>query len=366
MNNAYSLPDNEFGGSEIGLLCLDYELRVLWFTQTTQNIFGLPDSIHGRSLSEISENLVASNLMEDARIVANTRLPLQRNFTMPNGRSFLRRIMPYKGKSDISSGMVILFIEIAKNRYTENMAINTWQVTESLKRHKQERIVELQTLAMRMTLAEEHERYNLAHEIHNDLGGILAATKLKLRACQQERSSPLFKQRAAELDSLLTQAYGSVHSMIFQLCPPLLHEIGLMPALEWLAEDLHRTSDLKIVVQHDSMDIPLDLPVATLVFRAVREILANVAALARVSRIVLSARCQDNRLQIILGDSGSGFDYREALTQPGGFALSSIEERLNYLYGGIEVEDMPRNGTRLILSAPLAGASAYISQEFRP
>lgn len=365
MNNAYSLPDNEFGGSEIGLLCLDYELRVLWFTQTTQNMFGLPNSIHGRSLNEISQNLVASNLIEDARIVANTRSPLQRNFTMPNGRSFLRRIMPYTGKSDIFSGMVILFIEIVENRYTENMAINPRQGTESLQRHRQERIVELQTLTMRLTLAEEHERYTLANEIHNDLGGILAATKLKLRACEQERSSPLFMQRAAELDSLLTQAYGSVHSMIFQLCPPLLHEIGLVPALEWLAEELHRSSDLELVVQHDGMDIPLDLPVATLVFRAVREILAYVAALARVSRIVLSIRCKDNRLQIILGDSGSGFDYREAMTQPGGYALSSIEERLNCLYGGIEVEDMPRNGTRLVLSAPLARAAVYIAQEPR-
>lgn len=328
-------------------------------------MFGLSGSSQGRLLCDVSPNFGTNNLINDARIVAKTRLSLQRNFTMQNGRSLLRRIIPHAGKNDNFSGMVILFIDISKNRHTENMIFNAWQKTESLKWHKQERIAELRTLTMKLTLAEEHERYTLAQGMHNDLGEVLMSTKLKLRACEKAQSPHMFKRRAAELESLLNQASGSVHSMIFQLCPPFLHEIGLGPALEWLAEELHRTSDLEITVQSGGMNMPLDLPVATLLFRAVRAILVSVATLTQSSQILLSARCLDNRLQLILDDTGSGFDYRAILTQAGGFELSSIEERLNYLYGDIEVEDMPGR-TRMVLSAPLAGASASIAREFRP
>lgn len=362
MNPSRSLLFNELAGSEIGLLCLDQELRVLWFTLAAQNMFSLSGSARGRLLSDISGEMVTDDLINDAKIAVNTRLPLQRNFIMQNGRSFLRHIVPYTEEKNFSCGMVILFIDIAKNKHTENMDIHAYrQIAKYLERH--ERTAELQTLAMRLTLAEEYERYNLAHEIHNDLGEVLAVTRLKLVACEEEYSSRTFKQHAAELNSLITRACRSVHAMIFQLCPPLLHEMGLVPALEWLAEELHRASDLKVLVQNDGMGMPLDLPVATLVFRALREILVNVATLAQVDRVVLSVRRLDDRVKVILADTGNGFDYRTALKQPGRLGLSSIEERLNYINGGIEVEDMPGNHTRLILFAPLARASASVARE---
>lgn len=366
MNHSHSLLFNELAGSEIGLLCLDHELRVLWFTLAAQNMFSLSGSARGRLLSDISGEMVTDDLIDDAKIVVNTRLPLQRNFIMQNGRSFLRRIVPYTEEKNFSCGIVILFIDIAKNKHTENMDIHAYrQIAKYLERHMHERTAELQTLVMRLTLAEEYERYNLAHEIHDDLGEVLAVTRLTLLACEEEYPSRTFKQHAAELNSLLTRACRSVHAMIFQLCPPLLHEMGLVPALEWLAEELHRASDLKVLVQNDGMGMPLDLPVATLVFRALREILVNVAMLAQVDRVVLSVRRLDDRVKVILADTGNGFDYRTALKQPGRLGLSSIEERLNYINGGIEVEDMPGNNTRLILFAPLTSVSASLARGSR-
>lgn len=315
MNHSHSLLFNELAGSEIGLLCLDHELRVLWFTLAAQNMFSLSGSARGRLLSDISGEMVTDDLIDDAKIAVNTRLPLQRNFIIQNGRSFLRRIVPYTEEKNFSCGIVILFIDIAKNKHTENMDIHAYrQIAKYLERHMHERTAELQTWVMRLILAEEYERYNLAHEIHNDLGEVLAVTRFKLVACEEEYPSRTFKQHAAELNSLLTRACRSVRAMVF---------------------------------------------------RALREILVNVAMLAQADRVVLSVRRLDDRVKIILADTGNGFDYRMALNQPGRLGLSSIEERLNYINGGIEVEDMPGNNTRLILLAPLASVSASLARGSR-
>ncbi|BBP03893.1 hypothetical protein TPL01_28220 [Sulfuriferula plumbiphila] len=323
-----------------------------------QNVLSLSLSDQGRPLGEVSQELVADGLIDAAKAVVNTLSPFQRELKMRSGRRFLCRILPYSTDNDSLCGIVIIYIDITNGEHNAQMPIKACrQVTGPLERCMQERTAQLRALTMELTLAEEQARHALAHDLHDDLGQILTVTRHKLAAWEKENQSPSFRQPVREISSLFAKAHQSLHSMVFQLCPPLLHETGLVSALEWLTEAPHRVCGLNVSIEDGGLPIPLDLPVATLVFRAVREILINVAKHAGVDRAVLSVKRMGGRLKIVIADAGQGFDYDAVLAQPGALGLRSIQERLSYIEGGIEIESRPGKSTQVSLLAPLAYAS---------
>jgi two-component system, chemotaxis family, CheB/CheR fusion protein len=99
--------------------------------------------------------------------------------------------------------------------------------------------------------------------------------------------------------------------------------------------------------------------VSVTLFRAVRELLINVAKHAKVGSARLTLRRQDARLKLMVEDAGGGFDYDEIAGQSaGGFGLLSIRERIDFLGGAMEVAATPGDGTVVTLTVPLAAAAA--------
>jgi two-component system, chemotaxis family, CheB/CheR fusion protein len=314
----------------------------------------------GRPIGDFSLALAGRELLADVETVLKQLAPVQREFKSENGSWYLRRVLPYRTESDHISGAVITFLDITESKRAAEAAVEARKtMTESLEARVRERTAQLRALAHELAMTEARERRALAQDLHDDIGQTLAIARLKL--AQIEKGDDVEKVRLVtrEVIELVEQANKSARSLIFQLSPPILYELGLVPALEWLAEDMRARYGLDVAVHDDGLAKALDQAVSVTLFRAVRELLINVAKHAKVGSARLTLRRQDARLKLMVEDAGGGFDYDEIAGQSaGGFGLLSIRERIDFLGGAMEVAATPGDGTVVTLTVPLAAAAA--------
>jgi len=218
---------------------------------------------------------------------------------------------------------------------------------------------QLRSLSSEVSRAEQRERRRIASLLHDDVIQSLALSRIKLGALRDSLSTP---EQQAWLDgarALVEQAIQSTRSLTLQLSPPILHELGLEPALDWLTEQVAQQQGISARFASDGQPKPLGEDLKVVLFAATRELLLNVAKHARAANVTVSSRQEDEKIEISVEDDGVGFDPRQTGTRrsdTGGFGLFNIRERLEYLGGCCEVQSEPGRGTRVVLAAPLKPA----------
>jgi CheY-like chemotaxis protein/anti-sigma regulatory factor (Ser/Thr protein kinase) len=160
----------------------------------------------------------------------------------------------------------------------------------------------------------------------------------------------------AEIDNLLEKAGEYTRSLMAKLNPPVLDELGLPSALNWLAKQMPLHGLLvEVHVSDEQVTLPDDQ--AVLLFQSVRELLINVAKHAGTDRATVSLKIDpDQQLRIEVQDHGRGFDQAamEAKTENGHFGLFSVRERMQAMGGGLDVKSRPGEGTTVTMMLPLA------------
>lgn len=154
----------------------------------------------------------------------------------------------------------------------------------------------------------------------------------------------------------MDQASNSIRSISTQLCPPVLHSLGLAPALDYLAEEMESAFDLVVRIHDEGLYKPIVEPGLSMAYRALRELLINVAKHAKVSTAEIGCRNIDDFLILTVSDGGVGFDYDEVASpysRGTGFGLLGMRERLEFLGGEMQVKVTPGEGTRVTLKIPL-------------
>ncbi|MBI5257227.1 MAG: hypothetical protein HY855_12060 [Burkholderiales bacterium] len=222
-----------------------------------------------------------------------------------------------------------------------------------LRRRVERHTRQLRKLAAELEAAENRERRQIAHDLHDDLGQTLAAARIRLTAlCRHER--PEVSAAAAEVAALIDNASASTRSLAAQLAPAILFELGLLPALEWLGEELQASFGLHVTVLDDGQPKPLTHEARSVLYRAVRELLINVAKHAGTDAAVVHLRRRAGRLLMRVSDAGVGFDPEAVSARPRrGLGLLSVRERLSFIGGTMKLRAMPGDGTVALLSAPL-------------
>jgi len=219
---------------------------------------------------------------------------------------------------------------------------------------EQKRLEEqLRAAAGEAAMAEERERRNLAVDLHDGVGQLLGLTSMKLGALRSSVSSFGLDPMVRELEQILIDVQRSVSSLVFQLSPPTLHDVGLVAAAQSLGEDMQRRFGLHVTLEEEGERQFLDEATRITLFRALREILVNVAKHAETDAADVRFAWRDHRIEITIEDDGVGFD---AATPTSGYGLFSVRERLNRLGGSVEIASSPGEGARIVLAAPLAAA----------
>jgi signal transduction histidine kinase len=228
------------------------------------------------------------------------------------------------------------------------------QANEDLERQIASRTNDLRRLASEVCLAEARERREIASDLHDHLGQGLAFVRARLRQLQGDAVFGGHDPAVNELLQLVDQAISYTRSLTFELSPPVLYELGLGPALEWLGEQVQIKHGLRVRVRDRCRkDLPDDLRV--LYFRSARELLHNVVKHAGANEASIELDCQEGKLELTVADNGKGLDPVAALAARDDqrFGLFSIEERLRQLGGRLEIKGAPERGSRARLVAPL-------------
>jgi PAS domain S-box-containing protein len=255
------------------------------------------------------------------------------------GRQSISLVREAGGKPQFA---IALFEDITERRESEEK-IRTYQE-------------QLQSLASELSLTEERERRRLATVLHDHIAQLLVVAKGKFEKIQESTLYRSVAKPMEEIRRLIEESIRYTRSLVFELSPPILYELGFEPAMEWLAEHMEQQYGLVVAVEDDDQPKPLDNEARVLLFRAVRELLFNVLKHSQVSGARVCMRRAGDHMEVIVEDNGVGF----APDQPGGssgkiegFGLFSIRERLNYFGGRMKIESTLGEVTRVILSLPL-------------
>jgi len=213
----------------------------------------------------------------------------------------------------------------------------------------------LQALATDLSLTEERERRRIASTLHDAIGHTLAVAVIRLRDLLSSEKTNGTTQELEDICKLIEQSIQHTRSLTLDLSPPILYELGLEPAIEWLAERVQKQHWLAVVVKGDSEPKPLDDQVRALLFNAVRELLVNVVKHAQAKNVMVGIQRIDQSVQIVVKDDGIGFEHLQSAA-PSGFGLFNIRERLEHLGGRFEIESSVGRGCTVTLQAPLTAA----------
>jgi signal transduction histidine kinase len=218
-------------------------------------------------------------------------------------------------------------------------------------RIKQDRV---QMYARQLAGAEERARRSTAVDLHDGIGQQLVGLALTLDAAAA-RAPPETRLLLGEASHTLRQVHASTQRVIADLSPPGLYELGLEPALQWLAVYMRGRDNLQVILHVDVDDRGFDLEMRILIFKLIRELLRNVVKHARVDTATVNVSTTPRHLRLEVIDDGVGFEWQLSLfeTPREGFGLWSVAERIREADGAMSVDTAPGHGCKVSVVFPL-------------
>jgi len=226
----------------------------------------------------------------------------------------------------------------------------------------------LQSLSSELLLTEERQRRIISSELHDRVGQTLAGTKIKVGLLRNRLSDAEHVEQAEEVTQLLDQCVRDVWSLTFELCPPMLYEVGLIAALDWLVKQFIEEHGIECVLEDQGEYDMLNDEVRGLLFQSTRELLKNIAKHASADRAYISVKAEDNQIRLSIEDNGVGFNPTPTRSNGGEqqrFGLFGIRERVKYFNGTLAIDSSSGKGTRVTITLPISMEPSDLSTSLR-
>jgi len=193
----------------------------------------------------------------------------------------------------------------------------------------------------------------IAHSLHDEAGQLLASVHVALEELEWDLPRGAHHERLQKIRELLGETSEQLRRLSHELRPTILDDLGLLPAVEFLAEGVSKRTGLSITVE-GSMEGRAGTSIETAVYRIVQEALNNVARHARATSVSVRLRHEARQIRCSIRDDGVGFDAPSVLADRGkqGLGLIEIRERLDALGGILEITSAHGQGTELRLTIP--------------
>ncbi len=218
---------------------------------------------------------------------------------------------------------------------------------------------ELRHLSMALLNAQERERKMVAGEIHDSIGASLAAIKFKAENALAEVAdkSP---ETTTVLQSLIPIVHGAIEEarrIQMSLRPSILDDLGILMTINWFCRQFESTySNIHIRKEIDIEEHEVPDPLKIVIYRVMQEALNNIAKHSKAPVVSLFLRKTGQAIELVIRDSGQGFDLSEAQSRVGagrGLGLDSMRERTELSGGSFSIESNKGEGTSIRASWPL-------------
>jgi signal transduction histidine kinase len=238
-----------------------------------------------------------------------------------------------------------------RERVTENLGARN----RELDRTVQQRTAMLFHLSSSLQKVAEREKATLARELHDELGGLLVATKIDVSWLRKhfDDGTEASKLRWERVLRCLDEGLSLKRRVIENLRPTLLDNVGLAAALRWMVDETLRRQGIACEEQYpDSMpELSSDSRIA--VYRAVQECLMNIVKHAKAKSVLIRITAEDDALSVIVRDDGVGIDEARIET-PQSHGLLGMRHRIEALQGQLAIRSLGQGvGTECHFSIPL-------------
>jgi len=210
------------------------------------------------------------------------------------------------------------------------------------------------------TRAQEHERQRIARELHDETAQslLLTAQRLdRLGSSPRGETAAHLAEGMQELRGEVLQTLANLRRLTQDLRPRILDDLGLVPALEWLADDLPNQYGVEASVEVDGAMPELSQEAQLLLFRIAQEALRNVGRHSGASRAAISLRRCGDQAKMTVRDDGRGFELPKDISDlatTGKLGLLGMYERARLLCGSFDIRSEPGQGTTVVVELPVA------------
>ncbi len=212
--------------------------------------------------------------------------------------------------------------------------------------------VETNVALHRMNDALEGQVKQIAQEIHDGAGQLLAAVYISLDMIEGELG-PVARARLQDVKKHLDDAYQQLRHLSHELRPTILDDLGLVRAIEFLSEGVAQRSRLQIAVQAAN-GVRFAASIESALYRVVQEALNNISTHAKAKTVDIRLRVSEGTVRCSIVDDGVGFVPGNPHTHPSGrgLGLLGMREKLRPLGGVLKIESAPGRGTKLLITVP--------------
>ncbi|MEI7662587.1 MAG: sensor histidine kinase [Bacteroidota bacterium] len=230
---------------------------------------------------------------------------------------------------------------------TESFNIMARQIREKTTELQQERFGRMRSVID----GEEMERQRLSRELHDGIGQLLIAIKLRMESLLYQEGKDIGNS-IQELKKYFDQIIDEVRRISNNLMPSVLEAFGITIALRNLFSETEEHSGLRIHFEAKGDYDDLDKKIKTYVYRLTQEAISNIVKHAEASEVRVNLTSQDESLLLVIRDNGKGFTP-ETAGKDGGNGIHNMRERASLLQGNIEIRSAPSKGTTITLNVPI-------------
>jgi PAS domain S-box len=232
---------------------------------------------------------------------------------------------------------------------------------------------QLRALSNQLREVQEAERKRLAREIHDDISQTLTASIMQLGTAKSllPKSAKSAHTILEQTEELIKNTLERTRSIIYDLRPQVLDDLGLVPALHRLGHELQESTGTAVKIKTSRLSKRLPAPIEVALFRIVQEALVNIRKHAQARHVILSLAKESERIILSVQDDGIGFERQanrscasgdkipeeDWVIPAGHFGLIGIQERITQLGGKLQVLSAPGDGTTLRVELPLGDES---------
>ena len=321
--------------------------EITYVSPRTVEIFGYNnynEIIGGNAINAIvpEQQDIARNAMADV-LKKNMIRDMEFRFVRNDKSQFNGELSASLIKNE--NGKPIEFIIITKDITDRKMAEN-----EILAYQKK-----LKNLNYKLSSVEEKERREIAINLHDVLGQSLSTAHIKLSSLSNIKLNPKADKIIKESTELIHAAITESRTLTYDLSPPILFELGLIPAIKWRLEQINKKFDITVNFQCNEKKLNINHDISILLYRIICELLINVIKHADASLIEIKITKEKKYLYFAVIDNGQGFNYqtKTKLNQQGEFGLFSIKERLDSIKGKFIIESIKEKGTKAVVIIPV-------------
>jgi signal transduction histidine kinase len=222
-------------------------------------------------------------------------------------------------------------------------------LAEDITRRKQME-EKLSTMSRKLIDSQEQERARIGRELHDDINQQIAMLAVELEQLQNDPSD--VQSRLQELRKQMSELSNDVQALSHELHSSKLEYLGVVSGIKSWCKEFGERQAMEIDFKSDvSSAVPFEMGIS--LFRVLQEAVHNVVKHSGMKRIEVLMREDSGEIQLIVSDSGRGFDVEAAL-QGKGLGLTSMRERVRLVNGTIAITSKPMGGTTIHVRVPFA------------